>query len=279
MARPQKSGLDYFPLDVDFLTDPKVKILKARYGSGGIAVYIYLLCSIYREGYYIRCDDDFLYTMSDDLKLGFDMVKQVLTFLLERSLFNNILFQSDAVLTSAGIQRRFQLAVAERAKKTPISVNGFWLLDEAETKTFIKVNPILNISPKKESYSRNNGSNSPDLSLKKRKVKKSKVEESKVNNTSPVTYVPDERLNQAIIDYIDHRKKIRKPMTERAIELRIQELGKLSVDTEEQIAILNQSIANGWQGLFPLKERNQVKGNAKSSQDYDEMLRGWAEGE
>jgi len=279
MPRPQKNGLDYFPLDVDFLTEPKVKILKARYGSGGIAAYVYLLCAIYREGYYIRCDDDFLYTMSDDLKLGFDMVKQVLTFLLERSLFNNILFQSDAVLTSAGIQKRFQLAVAERAKKTPIEVKGFWLLEEAETKSFIKVNPILNSSPKKEDNSRNNSHNSPDLSLKESKGKKRKVEESKENKGSSVTYVPDERLNQTILDYIDYCKKIKKPMAERAVELLIQKLGKLSRDPDEQIEILNQSIVNGWQGIFPLKENNQRQGSSKSSKSYDDMLREWAEAE
>ena len=43
MPRPQKEGLDYFPLDVTFFSDPKIKILKARYGVDGIAVYIYLL--------------------------------------------------------------------------------------------------------------------------------------------------------------------------------------------------------------------------------------------
>ena len=32
MARPKKNGLSYFPLDVDFLEDHKIKILKARYG-------------------------------------------------------------------------------------------------------------------------------------------------------------------------------------------------------------------------------------------------------
>lgn len=43
MPRPRKNGLDYFPLDVDFLDDPKIKILKARYGRDGIVFYIYLL--------------------------------------------------------------------------------------------------------------------------------------------------------------------------------------------------------------------------------------------
>ena len=61
MARPKKSGLSYFPLDVDFFEDPKIKILRARYGRDGIVFYIYLLCEIYRQGYYIQVDDDFEY--------------------------------------------------------------------------------------------------------------------------------------------------------------------------------------------------------------------------
>ena len=137
MARQQKDGLDYFPLDVDFFEDEKIKILRARYGTDGIAVYLYLLCRIFRNGYYIKVNDDFEYILSTDLKMSVDKARQVLTFLLSRSLFNDKLFQSDAVLTSAGIQRRFQLAVRERAKKTPVKVGRFWLLPEEKTRPFI----------------------------------------------------------------------------------------------------------------------------------------------
>ena len=84
MARQKKQGIDYFSLDCDFFSDKKIKILKARYGADGITIYLYLLCEIYRNGYYIIVDDDFYYIMSDDLNMNCDKVKQVLTFLLER---------------------------------------------------------------------------------------------------------------------------------------------------------------------------------------------------
>lgn len=181
MPRPQKAGIDYFPLDVNFFADKKVKILKARYGADGVAIYLYLLCEIYRAGYYIKFDDDALFITSDDLGMSPDKVKQVLKFLLERSLFNDTLFQSDTILTSAGIQKRFQLAVKERAKKNPIEIKGFWLLDEAETESFIKVNQSLNFSRKNDSNSRKNPDKSQEESLKESKVKKSKEKESKGN--------------------------------------------------------------------------------------------------
>ena len=128
MPRQQKPGLSYFPLDVDFFTDNKIRILRARFGNNGIAVYIYLLCEIYKKGYYMEWNDDFKFILAADLNLSDGFIEQVLTFLLERSLLDSTLFKSDTILTSPGIQKRYQLAVKERAKKTPVVIKGFWLL-------------------------------------------------------------------------------------------------------------------------------------------------------
>lgn len=76
-------------------------------------------------------------------------------------------------------------------------------------------------------------------------------------------YFPnDESLNQAFLDYLEMRKQIKKPMTDRAVELAIKKLKELSalpfsdsMDNDLAIQILNQSIMNSWQGLFPLKEQ------------------------
>ena len=179
MSRPKKSGIDYFPLDVTLFSDPKIKKLKARYGVDGIAVYIYLLCEIYRSGYYIQLDEDSIYIFSDDLKMSSAKVMQVLNFLLERSLFERTLFQSDKVLTSAGIQRRFQMAVKERAKKNPIQAEGFWLLGEEDTEPFIKVNSFLNNSGKPKDNSGKKRDFSREESLKESKEKERKENKSK----------------------------------------------------------------------------------------------------
>lgn len=60
-------------------------------------------------------------------------------------------------------------------------------------------------------------------------------------------------LNDAILSFIDFRRKMRKPMTDRAINLLISKLNSITSDTNEQIEIINQSILNGWAGVFPLK--------------------------
>lgn len=105
MARPKIKGLLYFPFDIDFFEDNKIRIVKARYRSDGVMIYLFLLCEIYRQGYYIKADEDFLYIISDELGIDQNKVKQVLNFLLNKSLFDNTLFSSDKGL-NCSLQKR-----------------------------------------------------------------------------------------------------------------------------------------------------------------------------
>ena len=196
MPRPKSSGIDYFPFDVDFFSDKKIKILKSRYGADGIAVYLYILCQVYREGYFTRVDEDFKFMISDDLHMASDKVEQVMTFLFGRSMFNEQLLKSDAIITSTGIQKRWQEAVKTRAAKTPIEVDArYWLLNESETRPFIKVTLFNNSSEKNEGFSEKNEGFSEKNSTK---VKESKVKESKVKggNARTRAETPLERFIQ-----------------------------------------------------------------------------------
>jgi hypothetical protein len=53
------------------------------------------------------------------------------------------------------------------------------------------------------------------------------------------------------------RKKIRKPLTDYAIELAIRKLDELRHQGHDPAAVLNQSVLNNWTGLFPLRSENQ----------------------
>lgn len=86
---------------------------------------------------------------------------------------------------------------------------------------------------------------------------KEKDKDKKKNESAP--YVADSDLNSAICAFIEYRKKIKKPMTDRAIQLMIDKLNQLSPDIVTQIEIINQSIMNGWQGIFPLNEQKKGK--------------------
>ena len=67
-----------------------------------------------------------------------------------------------------------------------------------------------------------------------------------------------ERIVQSLKDFIQMRVLIKKPMTNRALELCIMDLRKLSNNEDEQVAIIEQSIKKNWQGLYPLKENNII---------------------
>ena len=242
LARPRKDGLDYFPLDADFFEDEKIRILKARYGADGIILYIYLLCRIYKHGYYMKVNEDFEYLISDDLKMSPDKVKQVLTFLLSRSLFDNTLFQSDAVLTSAGIQRRFQLAVKERAKKNPIQAGRYWLLKEAETEPFIRCTQFEGFSQKNNNNSGKNKDNSREQSLK----------ESKVNNDIyDITFPPE--LERALDLYFLVREQNYGPISDIQKQSLIDELKSIGSNVTELIAIVKKATSGGYKTFYPTK--------------------------
>lgn len=80
-----------------------------------------------------------------------------------------------------------------------------------------------------------------------------------------------DKLTKCIMDFIQMRAIIKKPLTNRGLELMIEKLKKMSASEEKQIKILEQSIMNNWQGIFELKE------NASSSVLMDkEQQEVWA---
>ncbi|WP_321479454.1 Lin1244/Lin1753 domain-containing protein [uncultured Bacteroides sp.] len=108
MARPLKSGLDYFPLDVDFLHDRKVRRIVRRNGCAGIAVIISLFCEIYRgKGYYVVWDEDLCFDISDQTECTADQVEIIFQSCLEARLFDPDLYASQHVLTSCALQQRY----------------------------------------------------------------------------------------------------------------------------------------------------------------------------
>lgn len=255
MARPKKEGLDYFPFDVDFFSDRKIKILKARFGADGITIYIYLLCEVYKKGFSLILDEDFLYIVADDLSMSEDKVKQVLNFLLERSLLDSKLFQSDKVLTSAGIQRRYQEAVRTRASKTPIEIEDFWLLDEKETETFIKVRHKTGKSENNHSYSEKNSDKSEIYATKKSKVKESK---EKGEKEGVGRYFDNEELDNTFRLFLTYReRKYSETLDSETVRLMKEELNSLSDKDEVKVAVIKKSITKGWKNLYPDDEKKK----------------------
>lgn len=82
--------------------------------------------------------------------------------------------------------------------------------------------------------------------------------------------VASPKLCEALRGFEASRKALYKPLTLRAKELIVKKLEKLAPGNEAmQVAILDQSVERGWQGVFPLKtdwnvERNEKYGTGAS---------------
>ena len=102
---------------------------------------------------------------------------------------------------------------------------------------------------------------------------------NKEKNTKKDFFPEDEKLNQAFADFVDIRKQIKAPMTDRAVGMAIKKLTELSGgNSDTAVKILEQSIMNSWKGLFPLKDnktsaQNKFNNFTPREQDFEALER------
>ena len=115
MARPIKDGVDYFPVDVDFFEDDKVRYLRQRHKAKGMYILMYMLCEVYKNGYYLKWTGEKAELMADGMRCA-DTVSlaRLVEDALECGFFDKRIARMHEVLTSAGIQRRFVKAAINR---------------------------------------------------------------------------------------------------------------------------------------------------------------------
>ena len=87
-----------------------------------------------------------------------------------------------------------------------------------------------------------------------------KLRNKEVISNKDIEFDTSPEFNKALQDFEEMRKRIKKPLTDRAKELILEKLEQLAPgDEQKQIKILDQSVMNSWQGVFELKEK---KGSA-----------------
>ena len=131
MGRKIKRGLDYYPVDVDIASDIKMRKLLKRCGGQAYTVYAFLLCLIYKNGYYIELDEDLPFILSEQTGYSEEYIGQVIDCCLDIDLFNKTLYASDKVITSRAIQERYSLIRRLTNVKNPI--DEFSLISCQET--------------------------------------------------------------------------------------------------------------------------------------------------
>jgi hypothetical protein len=93
-------------------------------------------------------------------------------------------------------------------------------------------------------------------------------------------YTSNDDLRQALNDFLEMRKKIKKPMTERALNMLLSKLDELAATDEVKIKLLDQSILHNWQTVYPLKEEKQQEPKqSKPNKFHNFMQHEYAAGE
>jgi hypothetical protein len=127
-----KTGLSYFGIDTDIFQDRKIKRLKKTFGCAGIAIYIYLLCDVYRDkGCVLVWDEDCAFDVAEYLGVKESLVNEVVKYCGAVGLFNEELL-SCGIVTSESIQRRY-IEMCKRARRTSANIPEEWRLITEES--------------------------------------------------------------------------------------------------------------------------------------------------
>ena len=131
MARISKPGLDYFPLDVNFLQDRKVRRISCRHHAAGIAALTSLLCLIYKEkGYYILWNKDTLFDIAQEACCGEEEMQAIIDDCLSVGLFDDLIYKEYGVLTSQAIQEQYHKIITDSRRKYKLPLEHFWIIKE-----------------------------------------------------------------------------------------------------------------------------------------------------
>ena len=275
MARPLKQGLDYFPLDVGFLQDMKVRRIIKSCGASAISVLIWLLGSCYRdEGYYIWWTEDLPFIVADEIGVTEGCIQEVVKRALQVGFFDASMKEKHGILTSAGIQKRF-LEVTSRRKAAFLRRDFALISINVDNNSINVCNNSINVYSNEQSK------------VKKRKGKESKEKEGEKNVLSSQDEIiqsyfsSNPELEKSIKRWMDMRKKRKASVSPTALKKNLTQLKKLSNgNIEDAVLIVEQSIENQWLGFWPLKKHKRKKsegsyGHIASLEEWKGIKDGW----
>lgn len=177
MARPIKQGLSYFPFDVSFFSDRKVRKIIRGCGPGSPTILICLLCNIYEDqGYYILWDEELPFDIADTVGVPEGTVKELIKKAVDVDFFDKEMFEKEHILTSRGIQSRF--IESTRKRKDVTIKKEYWIISGDNSVNDVN-NPVNDV-------------NNEQRKEKKRKETEflfdsSLRSESQINSSSPLT--------------------------------------------------------------------------------------------
>ena len=298
MARPRKDGLDYFPLDVNFLSDLKIKKIIRAYGAQAVAVVMSILTTIYRDnGYFATYDDDLIFIIADELKLEDSYVKNVIEKLIEVDFLSKEQKEKNNILTSIGIQERY-LKACERRVKTTLNATYNLLNDSSNELPQTEITDKEGFCIQKPHSTGVNDSKSTQSKVKESKVKNSKEKNSKQQESK--NKINKNKINKNItsssgqsdltelIEIYQENFGVANSIVQLELSTMLEtfdkemiiESFKLSVGKDKPFSYM-RGIWNKWKdnGITTLEQANQSKGQYKpysKPSGYVEPLPDWA---
>lgn len=260
------NAINYFPFMCQ--DSEAFELIEAEFGLKTGSVIVKLYQKIFGQlGYYCVWNKEvqlLFSTRNCFLQPGDNCVSEIVQAAVKRGIFDEGMYKKYGILTSKWIQETF-FTVTKR--RTDVEVEKSYLLVEvAQIPKNVRINGENVCRNEKNAY--RNG---------QRKVKESKVNKIKENNKGvpPLWYPNDEKLNQTLSDFIEFRKGIKAEMADHSIELLIKRLDSMTSVSNEKIQILEQSMINGWKGIFPLDKsstpnKSAPKVNKTKFTNYEE---------
>ena len=152
-------GINYFPVGVNFMEE-----IEAKYGIKGPAIVLKLLCKIYKEGYYIRWDEEqcLIFANKAGREVQAAEVQGIIEILFIKGIMDRNSYLENGILTSESIQKVWMEATKRRKRE----------LSEL---------PYLMVKPEKENDKPEKESGKPDNASTQQEIERPKpLKEGKV---------------------------------------------------------------------------------------------------
>lgn len=259
----------WLKLPEDFYSDKAIKLLsKYEKGSTYIGIYLKMLLKslkdngkLYFEGIVTNIAEE----IALDIDESTEDVQTTLDFLKERDMA--VITDTSIELTRINEMIGSETNKAEKMRRLRKEQNSNKVTPKGNNVTpngnnvTPKGNIVQNRYPILEKDIDIEKDIDTDIKEKNTKKETNKKQTDKEVIDSILESVVSEELKNALIEYVEMRKKIKKQITGYGFKLAYNKLQKLSSNLDEQIEIVNRSVMNSWQTFYPLETTNKKKQN------------------
>ena len=112
-------GINYFPIGVNFMEENAMEVIEAKYGIKGSAIVLKLLCKIYKEGYFIRWDEEqcLIFANKAGREVQAAEVQGIIEILFIKGILDRNSYLENGILTSESIQKVWLEATKRRKRE------------------------------------------------------------------------------------------------------------------------------------------------------------------